>query len=112
VTVLPDATTVTPGDLIEGMVSLALSLVLAPDDMSTYRKIVTGSTSGTTPATTPLQGSCDLKWVGPGSTSLELVVPNLAYDPANLPAADPKGGPAEITIPAVAAGAATAGFTF
>lgn len=110
--VLPDATTVTPGDLIEGLVSLALSLVLAPDDMSQYRKITTGSATGTTIANTPLVGSCDLLWKGPTTSQLELTVPSLTYDPTNLPAADPKGGPAEITIPAVATGAATAGFTF
>src|SRR5207302_4680637 len=51
--VLPDATQVTPGDLIEGMVALSLSVVLAPDDMSMFRKITTGTTSGLTIATTP-----------------------------------------------------------
>lgn len=103
--VIRDATKVIPDDVFPGGAGVAVSLTVVPDDLLTFRKVITGATNGTTVSGSPLSGTCSLKWVKDAQHDLTITV-NKFYYATDYPEVDPDGGPVEITIEGVAAVAA------
>lgn len=93
------SSSVTPLDMFEAKMSVEVSLKIKPTDMTFWRKIITGTTSGTTIAGSPLFGSFSLGFTGPSSSSLVFASggSNVAWT-ASLPDADPNGGAAELAV--------------
>ena len=102
VTILQDVTTpifsgaIEAGDAIEGNLNVDISLDVIPTDATLWRKIVTGSVSGTSVMTTPQYGSFDVKFAK-GADSLDIAASNVGFL-ADLPGADAKGGPGQMSI--------------
>jgi hypothetical protein len=84
------------GDAIEGNLDVGVSLDVIPTDATLWRKVITGSTSGTAIATAPQYGSFDVKFIK-GADSLDLACLNCAFL-ADLPGADAKGGPGQMSL--------------
>jgi hypothetical protein len=102
VTILQDVTTpifsgaIEAGDAIEGNLNVDVSLDVIPTDATLWRKILTGSVSGTSIMTTPQYGSFDVKFAK-GADSLDIAASNVGFL-ADLPGADAKGGPGQMSI--------------
>lgn len=88
---------VEPNDVFEGMVAAEASLTVVPENLNLWRKIVTGSTSGTTPAATPYFGNLSVKFVKDTDTDLTIAISNLKFA-CEVPEANPEGGPAELAL--------------
>jgi hypothetical protein len=102
ITILQDVNTpifsgaIEAGDAIEGNLNIDVSLDCIPTDATLWRKILTGSTSGTSIVTTPQYGSFDVKFVK-GADSLEFSCLNVGFL-GDLPNVDAKGGAGQMTI--------------
>lgn len=108
---------VQPADVFPGEHTLTVSLTIVPSDLTSFRKMITGATNGTTAAVVPYTGTLESKFLVPSSSpahSLDLLV-NAARMAIAFPAADPGGGAQEVVIEAVAHvkadGTAPYGFT-
>lgn len=88
---------ITPSDVFEGKVGIEVSLKVKPDDLSTWRKVITGTANGSGINAQPFYGSFDIGFVGPNATSLDFAASKAAWS-TNLPDADPNGGAAELTL--------------
>ena len=88
---------VTPEDVFEARAGIEVSLKVKPENLTTWRKIVTGSTSGSTVSANVLYGALALGFTGPSSTTLDFAAPKVAYS-TSMPDADPSGGAAELSI--------------
>ena len=78
------------GDVQEGGCDISVSLTVLPTDLTLWRKVVTGSTSGTSLLTKPQYGSVELNFAA-SPDSLKLAFPNVCFE-SDMPNADPKGG--------------------
>lgn len=87
----------TPDDVFEGDVKCGVSLTIVPDDMTQFRRVVTGTTNGTAVQSTPVYGAIDLKWVLDANTDLAFNAPRAAFM-TSMPDVAPEGGAAEITL--------------
>jgi hypothetical protein len=81
------------GDVQEGGCDITVSLTVLPADLTLWRKIVTGSTTGTSLLTTPQYGSAELNF-NASPDSLKLQFPRVEFL-SDMPNADPKGGAAQ-----------------
>jgi hypothetical protein len=88
---------VTPDTVAEAMVKCDVSLTIVPDDLSMFRQVVTGTTSGTTAASEPLYGAVDLKFIHNATTDLEFTAAQTKCA-VKMPDVDPAGGAAEIAL--------------
>jgi hypothetical protein len=88
------------GDVFEGVCDVEVALTVIPEDMTLWRNVVTGSTSGTAVQSTPLYGSLELNFVR-GADSLKIECANVAFI-ADMPEANPDGGAAEIELAGIA----------
>ena len=88
---------VTPGDVEEGKLTSSGSVTVKPDDLTLYRKMVTGSASGTTPTGTMVYGSFEwnFKHSKDPKCTLKVEAANVPFT-ADFPDVDPSGGAAEI----------------
>lgn len=93
----PLAGQVTPGDIEEGKLVSSGSVTVKPDDMSLYRKMVTGSASGTTPSAAMVYGSLEWNFTHSKNPkcSLKVTASNIPFT-ADFPDVDPAGGAAEV----------------
>lgn len=93
----PLAGQVLPGDVEEGKLVSSGSVTVKPDDMTLYRKLVTGSSTGTAPTAAMVYGS--IEWTFTHSKdskcSLKIDAENIPFT-ADFPEVDPAGGAAEI----------------
>jgi hypothetical protein len=96
-TSLVAAYSATPDEFVEGDVVCSTSLVIAPDDLNLFRQVITGSSSGTAVQSTPVYGQLDLKWLLDAVNTLEFKANNVAFL-TKMPAVDPNGKHAEITL--------------
>ena len=102
ITILQDVTTpvfsgvIEAGDALEGNLNVDVSLDCIPSDATLWRKILTGSTSGTSIATTPQYGSFEVSFAK-GADSIKWGAYNVGFL-GDLPGADAKGGPGQMTI--------------
>lgn len=88
---------VTPEDIFEARAGIEVSLKVKPENLQTWRKIVTGSTSGAAVSADVLYGAIALGFTGPDSATLDFEAPKVAYS-TSMPDADPNGGAAELSI--------------
>lgn len=93
----PLAGQVTPGDIEEGKLVSSGSVTVKPDDMTLYRKLVTGSSSGTTPTAAMVYGSFEWNFTHSKDSkcSLKVEATNVPFT-ADFPDVDPAGGAAEV----------------
>ena len=88
---------VTPGDVEEGKLSVSGSVTVKPDDMALYRKMVTGSASGTTLTGAMVYGSFEWTFTHSKETShkLKVIATHVPFT-CEFPSVDPNGGAAEV----------------
>ena len=93
----PLAGQVLPGDIEEGKLTTSGSVTVKPDDMTLYRKMVTGASDGTAPTSAMVYGS--LEWDFTHSKdpkcSMKVTASNIPFT-ADFPDVDPAGGAAEV----------------
>lgn len=88
--------TITPDEIYPGRVEIGVSLTIVPDDLTDFKKVVTGTGAGTAAAAATTYGSFSLQFVN-GTDTLTLAATRVAFTCA-FPDADPAGGAAEITL--------------
>lgn len=88
---------VTPGDVEEGKLATSGSVTVKPSDMSLYRKMVTGSASGTKPTGGMVYGSFHWEFTHSKNADHKMVV-DAARVPftCDFPSVNPDGGAAEL----------------
>lgn len=82
---------VAPADVVEGTKKYSVKLTIATDDISEWRKILTGSSGGTTTSATPVIGSFSVKFVLDANTDLQVTANRVAFV-ADFPDVDTGGG--------------------
>jgi hypothetical protein len=95
------ARSVVPQDVTVAHQSIAPSFTLVPDVLDEWRKIVTGSGSGTTIAEQPVYGSYEEQFVLDANTSIDILCPRVGFA-CEMPDMDPGGGPASMQMAGVA----------
>ena len=93
----PLAGMVTPGDVEEGKLSTSGSVTVKPDDMTLYRKMVTGSATGTKPTGGMVYGSFEWNFTHSKNSNhtMKLSASRVPFT-CEFPSVDPEGGAAEI----------------
>ena len=95
------AYSITPDDVFEENIGIKFQLKIIPDDLTLFRYVVTGSTSGTQVSGQPVYGSIQYTMNGPvvASTQTQLTIQanNVGFE-TKIPDVDPKGGAAELTL--------------
>lgn len=90
--------TVEAGDVWEGLQEHSLKLTIIPDNLSEFRKTVTGGAAGTSVATVAPTGSVSLTFKeNNGSGQLAITGSKIAFM-TSWPDADPKGGAVQIEL--------------
>jgi hypothetical protein len=88
-----------PDDVWPGAQDITFRVRVIPADTTLWRKIITGSGSGTAISSTPVYGSFRVKFqvqVTP-ERSLDITAPRVAFT-ARYPEASPDGGPVELEL--------------
>lgn len=93
----PLAGQVLPGDVEEGKLVSSGSCSVKPDDLTLYRKMVTGASDGTTPTGLIVTGSFEWNFTHnkDSKCALKVEASNVPFT-ADFPDVDPNGGAAEI----------------
>lgn len=95
---------VTPRDVSDGSLSAGVSVTTIPDDITEYKKMVTGSASSTAISGKVVTGSVYARFIHTDDQNMELTV---SYDhvpfTASFPSADPSGSEGTIQFTADAA---------
>lgn len=89
---------VLPDDVIEARAAIEVSLKIKPDNLTFWRKIVTGTTGGTAVSANPLLGQFTTAFAGPSSSTLTFSTADSIAWTSSMPDADPNGGAAELTL--------------
>lgn len=89
---------VLPADIDEGAVTVDLELTVVTADMSEWRKAVSGSATGTSPAGAAVYGSVDVTFAAVGSTETLRIDADRVEWLADFPEPDAAGGAAEIRL--------------
>lgn len=90
-------------DVWEGVQEHTLKLTIVPDDLAEFRKVVTGTSNGTSVSSSAKTGSVSLIFKDNGSSTGQLKVTGdkVAFL-TSFPDADPKGGAVEIELAGIA----------
>lgn len=101
--VVPVSGQITPYDVFPAGQEIEWTLKITPDDVNDWRKIVTGSVSGTAVSGVPLYGSADVTFAATTTAahSLQIKSDRIAFL-TDFPEADPKGGPVTFDLKGVA----------
>ena len=93
----PLAGMVTPGDVEEGKLTTSGSVTVKPDDMALYRKMITGSASGTKPTGGMVYGSFEWEFTHSKNPKHKMKVEATRVPfTCEFPSVDPEGGAAEL----------------
>ena len=94
---IPLAGQIEPGDVEEGKLTSSGSITVRPENMALYRKMVTGSATGTAPTGAMVYGSFELnfKHSKKSDHTLKIEASRVPFT-ADFPDVDPAGGAAEI----------------
>lgn len=108
-TAIPLAGQVEPGDVEEGKLTSSGSITVRPPDAALYRKMVTGSSSGTVPTGQIVYGSFELTFEHSKKSghTLKIEASRVPFT-ADFPEVDPAGGAAEIEFSFADIGVASA----
>lgn len=90
---------ISAGSVSEGKHSVELSLTTVPADLTQWKTVVTGTTTGSGVAATPVYGSFEVTFTS-GTASLKLEGSNVAFM-CDLPQASAGGGAAEVDLAGV-----------
>lgn len=90
--------TIEAGDVWEGVQEHSVKLTIVPDDLSLFRKTVTGGASGTSASSSVPTGSLNLVFKENGGTGQLAVTGSKVAFLTAFPEADPKGGPISIEL--------------
>lgn len=85
-------------DVYEGRQDHSLKLTIVPDDLSIFRKVLTGAAAGTAATASVPTGSVNLVFKENGGTGQLSVTGSKVAFMTSLPDADPKGGSVEIEL--------------
>lgn len=88
--------TITPADVFEGALDVDVSFDVVIDDWNLWRTIVTGTSAGTTAAAAPTYGTFSCQFTD-GTNTLTLAGSRVAFT-ADVPSADPAGGPLTLSL--------------
>lgn len=98
VDVQDQSVSVLPTDVVPAKQEITLSLTLTPaTNFAEWRKVVTGTGTGTTVSQAPVMGSFDEKVVIDANTDLDMAATNVAFV-GDFPDVDPGGGAAELVL--------------
>lgn len=93
----PLAGMVLPGDVEEGKLSTSGSVTVKPSDMALYRKMITGSASGTMPTGGMVYGSFEWNFTHSKNSKHKMQVKATRVPfTCEFPSVDPEGGAAEL----------------
>lgn len=92
--------TITPNDVFEGRMDVECSFDVVIDDWTQWRTIVTGTSAGTTAAAAPTYGTFSCQFTD-GTNTLTLAGSRVAFT-ADVPSADPAGGPLTLSLAGLA----------
>lgn len=84
-------------DVFEGGLEVECEVRLVPDDFAEWRKVMTGSGSGTSISPAPVYGSLDFLFQISATKSLQIVMSRAEFQ-ADFPEGDPGGGAVELTL--------------
>ncbi len=84
------------GDVDQKHCEVEAKITLKPDDITLWKTLLTGTSSGTSIAHTPTYGSFEVTFVN-GSYSLKLAASKVAFL-CDFPEADPAGGAAKVEV--------------
>jgi hypothetical protein len=87
---------VVPDDVFVGQQEFDVSLTIVPNDYTDWRKAVTGTGAGTTASQVAIYGSYEVQFTD-GTNTLKVAQLRVAFL-ADLPEADPKGGPQKLEL--------------
>lgn len=99
--------TITANDVFEGRLDVECSFDVVIDDWSAWRATVTGTSTGTSAAATPLYGTFSCQFTD-GTNTFTLAGSRVAFT-ADLPSADPAGGYVTLSLAGLAMMPATGG---
>lgn len=85
---------VKPNDVFPSIIEIMMGLTIVPDDFTEWKKIVTGTGTGTAITDVPIYGSYEVKFILDANTDLILAATRVGFT-ADFPEADPAGGPVE-----------------
>lgn len=88
---------VQPKEVFPGLQTIDLSLTIVPEDMGLWRKVVTGTTSGSTLSPGSTYGTSNLVFVADASTDLTLAFDRTRFL-CDFPSVDTGGGAQEIAL--------------
>ena len=92
------AMAVTASDLVPGVAEVETTVKIAPDSLAEYRKVFTGSASGTTPALVPAYGSLEYWWTIDANTELKIAAGRVLWECPDFPDVDASGALVELTL--------------
>lgn len=87
---------ITPDDVFNARREIESSFTIVPDDVTDWRAILTGTTSGTTVSGSPIYGSFSVQFTN-GTDTLTIASSRVAFT-AEFPSASADGGPVEIAL--------------
>lgn len=87
---------ISPSDVFEGRTDIECSFDVVVEDLTDWRAIATGSTTGTTATDAPLYGSFEINFTN-GTDALKFTATKVAFL-CDFPSADPAGGPVTLTF--------------
>ncbi|GAA2141601.1 hypothetical protein GCM10009760_25940 [Kitasatospora kazusensis] len=90
----------TPDDVFESALAVTVSLSVKPDDLTLWRQVVTGTTTGTAIQSAPTFGAVNLAFNGPVGTALTFTAPSVKFM-THLPDSSAEGGAAELSLEGV-----------
>lgn len=87
---------ITADDVMNAQREVTCSFDIIPDDLTDWRTVVTGTSTGSSISSTPLYGSFEIAFTE-GTNSLTLAATRVAFL-CDYPDADPAGGPVTLTL--------------
>lgn len=88
--------TIYPDDIIVGRQEVEVSFDITPDDLTLWKTIVTGTSSGSSVSSSVMYGNFSMQFVN-GTNTLTLAATRVAFT-CDFPDADPSGGTITLTL--------------
>ena len=102
VSTIDPAASIESDDVFEGVQEHEVKLTIVPDDLAEFRKVITGSATGTSVSSTVPTGSLSLSFKENAGTGGLVVTGSKVAFLTQFPDADPKGGAVELELSGMA----------